>query len=220
MLSIISIFVAIGGLIIAYRTFLSQKGGILVKITNFPLKKHIGDLNFEENIPDIKLKLVNVSDFPVTVEKIYLTLGSPEEPKLYTSRNLLKSWEHKYITLEPEFNQLHLNIIKEPLVIESSHAKYISLVDNLIKDNFCSENEHFCLVIKHIRVVDSIGTEWTVSDSDELKIQEYTYSFQTWKNIQDIINMHIESIRIWDTDSSDKEVRDRAVQEIKKELDI
>lgn len=219
-ISIISIFLAIGGLFIAYRTFLSQEGGILVEIKNLPLKKYIGDLTFEENIPNVKLKIVNVSSFPVTVEKVYITLACPEEAKLYTSRNFLKSWEHKHITLDPEYNQLHLNIIEEPLVLESSHAKYISLVDNLIKDNFCSKNERFCLVIKHIRVIDSIGTEWTVPSSDELKIQEYTYSFQTWKNIQDILNKNIEYIRSFDKESSDEEVKDRAVNQIKKELDI
>ena len=220
LLAIISIFVTIGGLFIAYRTFLSQEGGILVTITNLPFKKHIGDLTFEENIPDINLKIVNVSSFPVTVEKVYITLGNPEEPELYISRNLLKSWEHKDITLDPEYNVLHLNIIKEPLVIESSHAKYISLVDNLIKNNFCSESEHFCLLIKHIRVVDSIGTEWTISDSDQLRIQEYTYSFQTWKNIQNGIEQFIKTIRRFDSDSSDQELRDIAVRKIKKDLDI
>lgn len=219
-ISIISIIVAVGGLFVAYKTFLSQKGEVILQVTNLPFKKHIGDLTFEENIPEINLKIINTSGFPITIENVYLTLGNPESPEIYSSKHFLKSWEHKYITFNPEFKELDLNIIKNPIKIESSHAKYISLVDDLIRDNFCSKYEHFCLVIKNIRVIDSIGQKWVLSSSDELRLQEYTYSFQTWKNIQEAINTGIQTIRLYDNDSSDKEVKDKVVKELKQALDI
>ncbi len=234
MVGIISFFLSLVAAFIAYRTYKHQQGEVLLRFLNLPHKKSIKDDVFEENFENIKLKITNASNFPISIDSVYCVLSNPDYKNIFDCQlnesftRKLSNVFSKNILLETGLNELHVNLISNPIVIESSKSITVSLTPNLIGENlsykFIEDGKDFFLLIKNIYIKNETGKKWEISSSDALIIQEFTASLYYWKISRDLIESMISYYKaineLSGEEMTEEETRAKAIHEAENELGL